>query len=59
MSLSVDVLWGTIEPSVVSAVLRGCAVKVWMCMCVSVFSIFPTVATQAHIFAYEFQSYIA
>lgn len=59
MSLSADVSWGTVEPSLVSAVLRGCAVTVWMCMCVSVFSIFPAVATQAHIFAYEFQSFIA
>lgn len=27
LSLSLDVLWGTVEPSVVSAVSRGCAVK--------------------------------
>lgn len=27
--------WGTVEPSVVSAVLKGCAVNVWMCMRVS------------------------
>lgn len=41
-------LWGTVEPSVVSALLRGCAVNVWMCMCVSVTFHFPNVETQTH-----------